>query len=198
MNSELNVRLFRAVNDLGIEYSFLNPVFVFLAEYMVYVLLIAVILFWFTRTNRNRIMIISAGISFILAEVLGKLAGKIHSNQQPFAELENVNKLIEKTVGNSFPSDHTILFFAFCFTFFLFNKRFKYIWLILAFLVAISRMWVGVHYPFDVTAGAIIAIISAFICYQIVPRSVAIKKLLGFYENCEQKIVPRKDQSNNF
>lgn len=34
--SEVNISLFRLVNDLGKEHPFLNPVFSFIAEYMVF------------------------------------------------------------------------------------------------------------------------------------------------------------------
>lgn len=198
MNLEQNVTLFRMINNLGKEYTYLNPVFIFIAEYMVFFLCLAVILYWFTKTNENRLMIISASISFIFAEITGKVAGKIYSNNNPFAELVNVNKLIEKSVDNSFPSDHTILFFTFCITFFLCRKKYSYFWLLLAFSVAFSRIWVGVHYPADVIVGGIIAAISAFICYKIVPKNRLIKRLLAFYEKCEQYILPRKDHSKGF
>lgn len=56
-------------------------------------------------------MIICGMIAFVIAEILGEVAGKIYSNNQPFAELTNVNQLIEHTVDNSFPSDHAIQFF---------------------------------------------------------------------------------------
>src|SRR6478735_6184881 len=155
---EMNVDLFRTINDFGKEYTYLNNFFIFMAEYMVFVLTFIALIFWFTRREENRMMIISATISFILAEMMGKIAGTLHSNNQPFAELSNVNKLIEKAVDNSFPSDHTILFFAFCMTFFMYQKRWRYIWIMLALVVGISRIWVGVHYPADVIVGAIISI----------------------------------------
>lgn len=195
MEFEQNVHLFRLINNLGKEYSYLNPTIVFIAEYTVYLLLLSVIMYWFTRTYHNRIMIISASIAFILAEVIGKLVGKIYSNNQPFAELENVNQLIEKTINNSFPSDHTIVFFAFCFTFFLYNKTYKNLWIMLACLVALSRIWVGVHYPADVLVGGFIAIITAFICYKIIPKSDFIKRLLASYEKVEGYVIPRNDKS---
>ncbi len=48
---------------------------------------------------------------------------------------------------------HTILFFSICFSFWLVRKKTGWLWLILALCIAISRIWVGVHYPFDVTVG---------------------------------------------
>jgi len=192
---EMNVDLFRTINDLGKEYTYLNNFFIFMAEYMVFVLAFIALIFWFTRREENRMMIISATISFILAEMMGKIAGTLHSNNQPFAELSNVNKLIEKAVDNSFPSDHTILFFAFCMTFFIYQKRWRYIWIMLALVVGISRIWVGVHYPADVIVGAIISIFSTFIASFIVSRLNIIRKLLWLYEKGEQQILPTRDKS---
>lgn len=194
MEFEWNVDLFRWINDFGKTYDFINPVSVFVAEYTAYILLMVVILFWFTRIRENRVMIMSAGIAFILAEVVGKLCGLFYFNAQPFAELSNVTKLIEKSVGNSFPSDHTILFFTFCFSFFLFHKRFRYLWMLLACMVAISRILVGVHYPLDVFVGACIGMLMAFVCYYFIPNNVYCKQLLEFYEKIEGKIVPSKNE----
>ena len=62
-------------------------------------------------------MVIQAMVAFVIAEVIGKVAGKFHLNYQPFAVLPHVNKLVDHAVDNSFPSDHTILFFQFVFHF---------------------------------------------------------------------------------
>lgn len=187
-----NISAFRLINDLGKDYDFLNPSFVFIAEYLVYFLALSVLLFWFTRNNKNRLMVISGGITFIVAEVVGKLIGQLHYNIQPFAYLEDVNKLIEKTVGNSFPSDHTILFFSFCITFFLFKTKFRYLWLMLALLVAVSRIWVGVHYPLDVTVGALISTIFALIIFFTIPNFSLTKNFLLRYEKIENRLLPSK------
>jgi len=193
--SELNVDVFRLINDLGKEYSYVNSLFIFLAEYMVYFLALAVLLFWFTRKNNNRMMILCGGITFLFAEIFGKIAGLIHSNNQPFAELPNVNQLIVKTVDNSFPSDHTILFFSFCMIFMLFKKRGGFIWIILAILVGLSRIWVGVHYPADVAVGAIISIVAAVIVYITVPNLSIINKALVLYEKGEGYILPERKRN---
>lgn len=196
--SQFNIDAFRAVNDLGKQYPFLNSTMTFVAEYMVYFLALIIVVYWFTRSNQNRMMIVQAMIAFVIAEVIGKIAGKFHSNYQPFAELPNVNKLVEHAVDNSFPSDHTILFFSICFSFWLVHKKIGWLWITLAFCVAISRIWVGVHYPFDVITGALIGIISALFSYWLTPKITFIKQLLNLYEKIEQNVIPSKNKSKNF
>lgn len=189
--SEINIELFRMFNDLGKEVMFLNPIMIFFAKYMKYFLLFGIIMYWFTRERENRIMIISSMFAFVVAEVFGAIAGAIHSNNQPFAELSNVNQLIGHAIDNSFPSDHAIEFFSICITFLLFKKNLRYVWLAIAILVSISRVWVGVHYPADILVGAILGIIGAALCYWIIPQLNVIKKLLAIYEQGEDYVLSK-------
>ncbi|MBT2215715.1 undecaprenyl-diphosphatase [Virgibacillus dakarensis] len=193
--SEMNVTIFRMINDLGKQFTSLSPVMTFIAEYMVFFLALGVILYWFNRTRQNRMMVISAVVAFVIAELLAEIAAMLHSNNQPFAELSNVNQLIKHAVDNSFPSDHTILFFSFCMTFLLFKKRLRYFWIGLAICVGLSRIWVGVHYPGDVVAGAILGIFASSVACRFVPKLILVKKLLGIYEKGEQFILPSKKKS---
>ena len=184
---ELNITLFRMINDLGKEHAFLNPLFIFFAEYSMYFLALACVVFFFTRNGRNRIMVVCAGLTFILAEVIGKLVSKLHTNYQPFSVLDDVNKLIEKDINNSFPSDHTILFFSFCMTFWLFSKSsYRFLWVVVAVLVALSRVGVGVHYPADILVGALISIAAALIIYKVVPTLPITKRLWHPQESMEK------------
>ncbi len=189
--SEINIELFRMFNDLGKEVMFLNPIMIFFAKYMKYFLLFGIIMYWFTRKRENRIMIISSMFAFVVAEVFGAIAGAIHSNNQPFAELSNVNQLIGHAIDNSFPSDHAIEFFSICITFLLFKKNLRYVWLAIAILVSFSRIWVGVHYPADILVGAILGIIGAALCYWIIPQLNVIKKLLDIYEQGEDYVLSK-------
>lgn len=166
---ELNVEIFRFINDLGKDLEFLNGLMVGIAEYTIYIVALLSISYFFSHNKKiNRIKVLCGSITALLSIVMGKAAGMLYSNYQPFFELSNVNKLIEKEVNNSFPSDHTILIFSFCMTYWLFSKsKMKFIWLVTAFLIGISRIWIGVHYPFDVLVGALISCIVAVLIYKI-------------------------------
>lgn len=195
--ANINIDVFRMINDLGKDYPFLNPIIIFLAEYMLYFLLLALVGYWFTRTNKNRMMVIQAVIATIIAEVLGKIAGQLYSHHQPFAELSNVSQLVAHEIDNSFPSDHSIVFFTVCMSIYLVRKKEGWIWMMIALGVAMSRVWVGVHYPGDVLTGALIGIISAIVIYWLVPKLAFIKQLLLQYEKIENRILPAKNKTEN-
>ncbi|MEH7109141.1 undecaprenyl-diphosphatase [Bacillus sp. JJ1764] len=201
--SEVNVSWFRLVNDLGKEYPFLNPIFSFIAEYMVIFLVLSVILYWFTKDSDNRMMILCATFAFICAFSIGKVIGIFHSNYQPFVELPDVNKLIHKEKDNSFPSDHTILFFSYCTSFWLYKKGWSLVWMLLAILVGVSRIWVGVHYPFDVLAGIVLSLVTSTFIYLLLPKLRVTQSTLKIYTKYENMLLHRikrtkENKSNNF
>lgn len=187
-----NEDLFRWVNQLSIDHSYLNPIFIGLAEYTVLLAALMCLFVWFQNRSRyNRAMVVSAGLTFILAELLGKIAGIFYFNQQPFAEMSHVNLLIQKEVNNSFPSDHTIFIFSVCLIFWLFHKRHVY-WLFVACAVGFSRIWVGVHYPFDVLAGAVIASLTAVTVVYLPICQKSVNAILSCYEWLEQNVVRKR------
>jgi membrane-associated phospholipid phosphatase len=82
-----------------------------------------------------------------------------------------VNKIMHLIVtcgsGYSFPSSHAANHFALAFfMIFSLRKTIKWIWLVApiwAFSIAYSQVYVGVHYPLDVTCGALLGILVGFI-----------------------------------
>ncbi|UAC49717.1 undecaprenyl-diphosphatase [Bacillus aquiflavi] len=195
--SQINIDVFRMINNLGNQSSFLNPIAIFFAEYMLYILALGMVIYWFTRTKQNRMMIIQAVIAFILAEIAGKISGLFYSHHQPFADLPNVNQLIDHAIDNSFPSDHTILFFSICFSIWLVRKKEGWLWLIIACFVGISRILVGVHYPIDIVFGGLFGITSAILSYWMTPKLTFLKNLLHAYEKVEDFFLPAKYKSHS-
>ena len=71
---------------------------------------------------------------------------------------------------HSFPSGHTAAAFAAAFALFLYHKKAGSLALILAFLMGFSRLYLFVHFPSDVIAGALLGLIFGFIGYKFALR----------------------------
>ena len=71
-----------------------------------------------------------------------------------------VHNLIEREVNSSFPSGHATLYFAIATVVFLRSKKLGSIFLIVSFLMGISRIYGGVHWASDILVGAAIGITS--------------------------------------
>ena len=86
--------------------------------------------------------------------------------------VEHFTPLISHAANNGFPSDHSLISFAFASIVFLFNKKLGFVLFLLSFLVGLSRVYVGVHYPIDILGSFLICIIVAKIYATIASWSV--------------------------
>lgn len=82
---------------------------------------------------------------------------------RPCNALPNVHLLVNCTDAFSFTSSHAINNFGAATVFSYFYKNFRYALFTAASLVALSRVFVGVHYPFDILCGALLGIFAAWI-----------------------------------
>lgn len=91
---------------------------------------------------------------------------------------------IDKPKSASFPSGHAVSSFAIAAFLALNFRKQKFIFLFLAGLIGLSRIYLGVHYPSDVVAGALFGSLIAFLLYKLMmkvsPRILASVVLVFF------------------
>lgn len=126
---------------------------------------IAVLLLCFRKTRKIGI---TMGIALLLGMILGnEILKKIFERPRPFhtegAVLAADQLLIPEPGQFSFPSGHTTSSFAAAVSIFVYNKKWGIPALILAVLIAFSRIYVYVHFPTDILAGTILGIFCALV-----------------------------------
>lgn len=90
---------------------------------------------------------------------------------RPYLTVPGLTALVDMSYDpNSFPSGHTTAAFGVCMAVFLTveDKRAKIASITLAVLMGFSRLYVGVHNPTDVIAGALIGTMGAILAIKIV------------------------------
>jgi undecaprenyl-diphosphatase len=102
-------------------------------------------------------------INILIALVLGMLLGEgllkhlIRRNRPKDREL-NKDLLVKTPRTSSFPSGHTTSSFATIGVLWFMNSGFFYVFLIMAVLIAFSRIYLYLHYPSDVLAGIVLGL----------------------------------------
>ena len=100
-------------------------------------------------------MVISMAITFIIGNLILK---NLIARERPCWLDTQIALLIKSPKDYSFPSGHTAAAFASASALYFGRNRLWIPALILAVLLAFSRMYLYVHYPSDVLAGALIGI----------------------------------------
>lgn len=129
---------------------------------------LGIILLFFKKTRPiGFTVLLSLLINFIIVNVTLK---DLIARPRPFVVNENIVTLISKpSAYRSFPSGHTSGSFSAMFALYRWlPKKIGIPALILASLIALSRLYVGVHYPTDLLGGVIIGFICSVWAYYIV------------------------------
>ena len=172
--------------------AFLAPFFRFITvfgDHGLFFIFAGLVLSFIPRTRR-------VGVTLLAALAIGALITNVWLKEavartRPYEALDIARKLWE-AVGNgaesdlSFPSGHATASFAACVAVFMTcNKKYSWTALVFAFLIALSRLYIGVHYATDVIAGVLIGTLAGVVSY------FAIKKL---FEVIEKRIALKKAQ----
>ncbi|MCE5214259.1 MAG: phosphatase PAP2 family protein [Methanobacterium sp.] len=170
-----NIILFYVINH-GLDnnfFDFIMPLITNFGSILAWIVVCAV-LFIFGGENGKKVAILGLAALF-LSNVLVYLLKLIVAEPRPFLTLPHVDLLVSENDIYSFPSSHTASSFALAIIIGLkyklnfkgINLRLIYPLLAFAGIVGFSRIYVGVHYPFDILFGALVGILSAILVLKV-------------------------------
>lgn len=104
-------------------------------------------------------------IGLVLCAAVVFALKRLFNRNRPYWILENLNTYGIDLKDYSFPSGHATAAFTTATIFSLNFPKLSIIFIIMAFLVAISRIYLAVHYPTDVLAGILLGIGTGFLTH---------------------------------
>src|SRR5665213_707981 len=138
----------------------MDSFFIFSATYL-FVLSILIISGYFLQQpmHAKKRMVVFALGSLALTYVVGLLSGRLYFDPRPFV-VGHFTPLIPHAPDNGFPSDHALLVSAIATVGSYWNWKLGAVLWIIASIVAVARVYVGVHHPIDVIGSIVIALVA--------------------------------------
>lgn len=156
--------LFQQINQFAGKWACIDNIGIFLAEYSGYFLMLILLSFLFLGEKKKyRVMVVEAFFAMILSRlIITNIIRAIYSRPRPFIT-HQVNILLKHEASASFPSGHAAFFFAISAIVYFYNKKAGIFFFIISLLMGLSRVFVGIHYPWDIFAGIVVGVFSAWI-----------------------------------
>ena len=166
---QIDTSVFYILNNkaTNVVFDFLMPILTNLDYWKIPLAVMVVLLAIFgKRKGRMAVVLLVLGVALsdqISSTVVKPLVGRI----RPCNVLENVRLLVNCTKSLSFPSGHATNMFTGTLILSSVYRKLQIPLIIIAILVAYSRIYVGVHYPLDVLIGSFLGILCALITISI-------------------------------
>ncbi len=171
MPSNFNTFLFSLINDGAGYYTVLDFIFVLLTSYIMYTVffVLAIYIGMYTPLKmpkgplryQSLIRAIEITLALVSTWVITKVIKIIIAHPRPFEVFSDITVLAPIEGGTSFPSGHSSLTMALATAVYFYYPRLGKLLFAFAFVVGLSRIFVGVHYPLDVGAGLLLGYIVA-------------------------------------
>ena len=186
---ELNHSLFLAINASAGASMPMRALAVFLAQWVVLSVPLLLVVFWVFGERRQRMIVLLAGLSIVLALVCNLLIRELWFHPRPFMIGLGQNFLAHAP-GASFPSDHASGMFAMAFALILASlRKTGLVMLGLAILVSWARVYLGVHFPFDILGGCLVGGLSAWLVRQGLAWQQLDQRLLAIFEGAYLRLT---------
>ncbi len=124
--------------------------------------LLLLIILWLTISGgrRGRLFLLAAAVGLILSDpITVRIIKPMVDRVRPCLELDDVRLLISRRGSPSFPSAHATNLFAVLTVLWHHHRPAAWVAAPIAAFIALSRVYVGVHYPFDLVGGAILGLV---------------------------------------
>ncbi|HRA28701.1 MAG TPA: phosphatase PAP2 family protein [Acinetobacter johnsonii] len=155
--SELNLSLFSWINASPEATNTSIHFAIFIANDLLYCMILLFAWFWLRGNYDTKKQILKAFIFTSIAILISQCISHVYYHPRPFV-MEVGRTLIYHAPNGSFPSDHMLIFSSIAFSYlFSAQRKLGIFLLVMAWLVAWSRVYLGVHFPLDMLGAFLLA-----------------------------------------
>lgn len=183
----LNDTLFLSINAGAHPSQFLLLAALFMASWLVPLAILLFVLLWIRKPDHDdRAALVTVTITMLLGLAINQIIGMVYFHPRPFM-IGLGHQYLRHPPDNSFPSDHATFLWSLAFA--LLALGALRVWAVLLVAagtaVAWARIYVGVHFPFDM-GGSLLVALAAMCFTSVIHRLVRpwlAPSCIGLYEN---------------
>lgn len=178
--TRMDLYLFDSINQFAGKWPLLDYLGMFFAQYFEYFLWLCVLLFLAINFKKYWKMALEGVIAAVLTRfVVAEAIRWMWFRPRPFVALNFIPLINQSAKEASFPSGHASFYFALSTIVYYHNKKAGILFYIASCLIAIARVFVGVHWPLDILSGAVLGILMGWALNKIF-RKHAHKYIRGY------------------
>ncbi len=160
MVSEKEVSLL--LNSITGNNFYFDFVVFFFAQVFPYIVIFSLLFLFFRNRKKYGILVVQASVSALMAKYLVvETIRHFCPRLRPFEVIDSINLILPLKDSFSFPSGHAAIIFAISTIAYYHHQKVGTIMFLLAFIMGISRIVSGIHWPLDIVAGGLIGILCA-------------------------------------
>jgi undecaprenyl-diphosphatase len=190
MITDPNLTLFHAINDMAGKNPALDTAMVFAAKYIIFIFCAYLAYTWLIK-NEYRQEVLFSGYAALLGLGTNFIITLFYFHPRPFM-VPTGTLLIAHAAESSFPSDHATIMFAVSLMLLTFRdlRQSGAVFLVLAFVSGLARVYSGLHFPMDMVGSLLVASLSVGILLALKDYLIPINRIfITYFENIEKKLI---------
>jgi undecaprenyl-diphosphatase len=183
-------RLYKAIYGVSLHHRWVGTLFYDIEKISIPLMVAMTASLWFfSRPGGDRKWKLASASGFAAAALAYAVAFVIHhvwARPRPYLS-HHISHPWSNVTDASFPSDHTTVSFAIAATILAFDLPAGVIFLVVATIISVGRLFIGAHYPSDVLAGFVIGLIVAGVVVRFLPRFIS--RVVSYVERVSDPLL---------
>jgi len=190
--SQVDWRWEHSIYEISLHHHWVGTLFSDIEQASIPLMIVITGLLWFlSRPGDNRKWKLACGSAYASAALAYVVAFVIHHTwvrPRPYVT-HHIAHPWSNATDASFPSDHSTVSFAIAFAVVLFDPIAGAVFLVIAAIIAVGRLFIGAHYPGDVAAGLAIGALAAIVIVRLLRPFV--RWVVSYVERVTDPLVAR-------